>query len=158
MTLYDKIKEEVPMKRVLEQYGISVNRSGFASCPFHNEDTPSMKVYPDSFYCYGCGTGGDVIRFVAEIERICNSQAALRIAQDYGITQEKQPHTVLTEAMKREREKKRALEARRDEYNKKIEEFRANDRALKSAKGEERARLLARQEYLDYWFGVTEWK
>ena len=38
-------------------------------CPFHNEKSPSFNVYPEnnSFYCFGCGAGGDVITFLSLI-------------------------------------------------------------------------------------------
>ena len=38
-------------------------------CPFHSEKTPSLTVYPEnqSFYCFGCGVGGDVITFIRKI-------------------------------------------------------------------------------------------
>ena len=41
-------------------------------CPFHSEKTPSMVVYEDtqSFYCFGCGVGGDVITFIEKIENL----------------------------------------------------------------------------------------
>ncbi len=41
-------------------------------CPFHSEKTPSFTVYPDSqsFYCFGCGAGGDVITFIKKIENL----------------------------------------------------------------------------------------
>ena len=41
-------------------------------CPFHNEKTPSFTVYPDtaSYYCFGCGAGGEVINFVRNIENL----------------------------------------------------------------------------------------
>ena len=41
-------------------------------CPFHNEKTPSFVVYPEtqSFYCFGCGAGGDVITFVRKISNL----------------------------------------------------------------------------------------
>ncbi|NLC79420.1 MAG: DNA primase, partial [Ruminococcaceae bacterium] len=43
-----------------------------ALCPFHNEKTPSFTVYPDtqSFYCFGCGAGGDIITFIKQKENI----------------------------------------------------------------------------------------
>lgn len=52
------------MPEVVRRYGIEINRAGFCRCPFHNEKTASMKIYPTSFFCYGCGAGGDVIDFV----------------------------------------------------------------------------------------------
>ena len=38
-------------------------------CPFHSEKTPSFTVYPEngSYYCFGCGSGGDVITFIKKI-------------------------------------------------------------------------------------------
>ena len=41
-------------------------------CPFHGEKTPSFAVYEDtqSFYCFGCGVGGDVIMFIRNIENL----------------------------------------------------------------------------------------
>lgn len=41
-------------------------------CPFHGEKTPSFNLYPEtaSFYCFGCGAGGDVITFIKKIENL----------------------------------------------------------------------------------------
>ena len=41
-------------------------------CPFHNEKTPSFTVYPEnqSYYCFGCGAGGEVINFIRRIENL----------------------------------------------------------------------------------------
>ena len=41
-------------------------------CPFHSEKTASFNVYPEngSFYCFGCGVGGDVITFIEKIENL----------------------------------------------------------------------------------------
>ena len=48
-------------------------------CPFHSEKTPSFNVYPEngSFYCFGCGAGGDVITFVRRIENLDYMEEAL---------------------------------------------------------------------------------
>jgi hypothetical protein len=44
---------------------VQVNRSGFCKCPFHNEGTPSCKIFPDNkFRCFGCDANGDVIDIV----------------------------------------------------------------------------------------------
>lgn len=60
----EEIKQSLTMKEVVGQYGIEVNRNGFCRCPFHKEKTPSMKIYKDSFNCFGCGANGDVFKFV----------------------------------------------------------------------------------------------
>lgn len=56
-------------------------------CPFHNEKTPSFYVYPDtqSFYCFGCGAGGEVITFIKKIENLDYIDAVKLLAQRAGI-------------------------------------------------------------------------
>lgn len=54
---------------------VSLKRKGkilTGLCPFHNEKTPSFTVYPEtqSYYCFGCGNGGDVITFIKNIENL----------------------------------------------------------------------------------------
>jgi len=62
-----------------------VNRKGL--CPFHSERTPSFTVYPDtqSFYCFGCGAGGDVISFLMRIENLDYRSAVEQLAQRTGV-------------------------------------------------------------------------
>ena len=56
-------------------------------CPFHNEKTPSFTVYPDtqSFYCFGCGAGGDAITFLKKIENLDYLDAVKTLAQRAGL-------------------------------------------------------------------------
>lgn len=63
MTVFEIAKEKLAMRDVLESYGITVNRNGMCSCPFHSEKTPSCKVYSDSLHCFGCGEHHDIISF-----------------------------------------------------------------------------------------------
>lgn len=78
MTNIDDIKRNHPMPEVVRQYGIEINRAGFCRCPFHTEKTASMKIYAQSFYCFGCGAGGDVIDFVRLYEQ-CDFKTAFRM-------------------------------------------------------------------------------
>lgn len=57
-------------------------------CPFHSEKTPSFHVYPEngSFYCFGCGAGGDVITFVRRIENLDYMEAIRFLAQRAGLS------------------------------------------------------------------------
>ena len=64
----EEIKQSVSMQEVVERYGVRIDRKGFCCCPFHLEKTPSMKIYKDSYHCFGCGASGDVFSFVQSIE------------------------------------------------------------------------------------------
>lgn len=56
-------------------------------CPFHSEKTPSFNLYPEngSFYCFGCGAGGDVITFIRRIENLDYMEAIRFLAQRAGL-------------------------------------------------------------------------
>lgn len=56
-------------------------------CPFHNEKTPSFVVYPEtqSFYCFGCGAGGDVITFVKKVQNLDYVEAVKWLAARAGL-------------------------------------------------------------------------
>lgn len=88
MSIFEQIKSAVNLIDVAMYYGIEVNRSGFTSCLFHNERTPSMKLYPDHFHCFGCGKSGDVIALAAQ--RFCISQfdSAKLIMNDFCLSSE----------------------------------------------------------------------
>ena len=57
-------------------------------CPFHSEKSPSFTVYPktSSFYCFGCGIGGDAVTFVKQIEHLDYPDAIEFLAKRAGIT------------------------------------------------------------------------
>ena len=61
----EEIKGRYSMADVVTKYGYKISRAGFISCPFHKVDrTASMKIYKDSFHCFGCGASGDILTFV----------------------------------------------------------------------------------------------
>ena len=57
-------------------------------CPFHSEKTPSFTVYPEngSFYCFGCGVGGDVVTFTGLIENLDYIESVKLLAEKSGVT------------------------------------------------------------------------
>ena len=63
-------------------------RSWKGLCPFHNERTPSFTVDRDKglYHCFGCGAGGDVIRFVREMDRLDFPEAVEALASRFGVT------------------------------------------------------------------------
>ena len=67
----ERVKAQYTMREVVERYGFKVNRSGFIPCPFHTGDnSPSLKIYKDSYYCFGCGKHGDIFSFVQDMDGI----------------------------------------------------------------------------------------
>lgn len=73
----EEIKQSVSMREVTERYGYHPNRAGFISCPFHKEKTASMKIYKDSYNCFGCGANGDVFSFVMGMDN-CDFKTAFK--------------------------------------------------------------------------------
>lgn len=89
MNLFEAVKENVSPRQVADYYGIDV-RNDMISCLFHVERTPSMKLYDYNFYCFGCGKHGDVTDMVGELFGLSPKKAAEKIAQDFGISYDKQ--------------------------------------------------------------------
>ena len=86
MTIYETIKAAVPVRQAAEHYGVKVNRSGMACCPFHNDRHPSLKLNEDYFFCFGCGAKGDVIDLVARLFDLNGYEAAQKLTVDFGIS------------------------------------------------------------------------
>ena len=85
MNLCDKLKIHLTPRCVTERYGPPIHRGNMICCPFHDDKTPSMKLYDDHFYCFGCQKSGDVIDLAAQFLRLTNHEAANRLAVDFGI-------------------------------------------------------------------------
>ena len=84
-SIFEAVKAAVPVREAAEKYGLEVNYGGMVRCPFHEDRTPSMKLYEDHFYCFGCGKHGDVISLVAELFAIPPYEAACKLADDFGL-------------------------------------------------------------------------
>ena len=86
--------EQVIMRNDIESLigsYVSLKRAGSnlkGLCPFHSEKTPSFTVYPqdNSFYCFGCGAGGDAITFIRKRENLDYPDAVEFLANRAGIT------------------------------------------------------------------------
>lgn len=91
MDFVEHLKSSLDIVKVIGEY-VRLKRAGSGPryvglCPFHTEKTPSFSVHQThQFYkCFGCGAGGDVIRFVMEIERLSFYEALKLLAERYGI-------------------------------------------------------------------------
>ncbi len=85
----NEIKYNNDIEEIISQY-VTLKRRGknlVGLCPFHNEKTPSFTIYPDngSFYCFGCGVGGDVITFTGLIENLDYVESVKYLAEKSGI-------------------------------------------------------------------------
>lgn len=89
-----EIRDRVDIVDLVSEY-VTLKKSGrsFSGlCPFHSEKTPSFTVdrAKGLFYCFGCQKGGDVFKFLMEIERLSFSEAAERLAERAGIEIERE--------------------------------------------------------------------
>ena len=84
-TEVQELKRLRPIAEVVEGYGIPLRRVGrslVGRCPFHNDGgRPNLNVYPatESFYCFRCGMGGDVITFIRQIAGLSFPEALARL-------------------------------------------------------------------------------
>jgi DNA primase len=82
----DAIKHGVELVSFMKARGIELHQVGGnyrGLCPFHEDTTPSLTVNPKEnlWNCFGCGTGGDVIRFVELIHGVKFKEAVRRLAE-----------------------------------------------------------------------------
>ena len=89
-SVFETVKQSVSVREAAQMYGIEVNRSGMACCPFHDDKNPSMKLNEEYFYCFGCGATGDVIDFTARLYNLSPKEAAEKLAQDFGLAYDSQ--------------------------------------------------------------------
>ena len=69
-------EEDIELARSVDIHNyIKVNLAGFAPCPFHKEKTPSLHIYKNFYYCFGCGKKGDVISLIMETQNLDFRQA-----------------------------------------------------------------------------------
>lgn len=83
MTIFEQAKALATAREAAEYYGLEVERTGMACCPFHEDHTPSLKL-DERFHCFGCGEDGDVIDFVSRLFGLSAKEAAEKIIADFG--------------------------------------------------------------------------
>lgn len=89
MSQVDEVRAAADIVRIVSDY-VQLRKGGTnlkGLCPFHQEKTPSFSVSPAKqvFYCFGCGKGGDVFKFVMLIENLSFPEALRRVAEKVGI-------------------------------------------------------------------------
>lgn len=104
----DKVKQQADIVRVIGEY-VPLRKSGqnfTGLCPFHSEKTPSFAVHPvkQIYHCFGCGVGGDVFKFVMEVDKLTFPDAVRAVAEKCGIA--------VSQARERSPEERRANQQR----------------------------------------------
>ena len=85
----EQLRAACPMETIAGNY-VNLIRRGrhyVCNCPFHSEKSPSCTIFPDtqSFYCFGCGAGGDVITWVRRMENLEFTDAVKQLAEKSGL-------------------------------------------------------------------------
>ena len=116
----ERIIDENDILEVVSAY-FPLKRSGtrmVALCPFHNEKSPSFGVNTQRqiFHCFGCGEGGDVIKFVMKYENLSFPEAAKKLADRVGIPIIEGPPDPKEEARRRQRKELEALQKKACEW------------------------------------------
>lgn len=106
--IIDKILETANIQDIVGEF-VSLKKKGvnyIGNCPFHNEKTPSFIVSPSKgiYKCFGCGAGGNVIKFIQEHEKLSYPQAIKYVGRQSGVNvpEQKQTPEQKEEADKRE--------------------------------------------------------
>ncbi|MCP4551340.1 MAG: toprim domain-containing protein, partial [Bacteroidetes bacterium] len=87
----ESIKATTDLKLLVESKGIKLKKNGkgyFGLCPFHNDTKPSLSITPlkNEWHCFGCGKGGDVIRFIELFDQIDFKEAVKRLSTGFSVT------------------------------------------------------------------------
>src|SRR5690554_4304368 len=80
------IKTHLPIIKVLAHYNIKIDKNNHIRCPFHQDDKPSCKIYPETgtFHCFGCGATGDQIEFIEKYEKSSKHEALKKATELSG--------------------------------------------------------------------------
>jgi DNA primase len=103
----ERVKQAADIVEVISQH-TDLRRAGArwtGLCPFHEERTPSFSVEPQEklYHCFGCGVGGDVIKFVEEKEGMGFAEAVELLADRYGVEIEREQEDPRAEAKRQQR-------------------------------------------------------
>lgn len=111
MILEESVREVIDTARIEDVVGdfVSLRRRGqnmIGLCPFHNENTPSFNVNPSRniFKCFGCGQGGDPVKFLMELEQLSFPDAIKWLARRYNIKLKEKELTDEQQAVFQEKE------------------------------------------------------
>lgn len=156
-SVFDEVKEKVSTTEAARYYGYEPNRAGFVCCPFHGEKTPSLKLFDDGFYCFGCGAGGSVIDFVGKLFSLDPLGAVRRMDQDFrlGLPLDRPPTSEEQEAVQARRRVADAKKLFTDWRDQMLSQINSAIRTANTADyknlTEADALAIRNRETLEYW-------
>lgn len=106
----EELKGTLPMRQVIESYGVKVNRQGMCNCPIHGEKHPSMKVYAQSFNCFACGANGDIFSFVMAMDKCDFKTAFISLGGTYKQMSDRERKLAEVERERKAKERQQAKE------------------------------------------------
>lgn len=169
------IVNALTMRQVLAFYGFDVNAHGYALCPFHNENTASMKIYDQKYHCFGCGEHGDAIAFVMKIFGLPFKDALKKLNTDFSLNvpigermtprQARQYRRRCTEIEREKTARRQAKQLRRQEYYDLVGEYARLDHAMRDLAPKtpeeplnaEFVEACRRLEYVNYLIENFDW-
>ncbi len=83
--IFSIVKQSVTPWQAASFYGLKPDSHGMCRCLFHDDRTPSMKLYNDHFYCFGCGASGDVIDLTGKLLDLSPKETVARLCHDFNI-------------------------------------------------------------------------
>lgn len=148
----EEIKQSVSMREVVERYGIHIDRKGFCCCPFHKEKTGSMKIYKDSYNCFGCGANGDIFSFVMGMENCDFKTAYKALGGSYRQQSDHQRNLYHYHLQKRKEDEIKRLQRIEQEKKEVTEEIRMQKlfKKLSPVFSDDWCEAVNRLEYLFY--------
>ena len=84
LNTFSIVKQSVTPWQAASFYGLKPDSHGMCRCLFHDDHTPSMKLYDDHFYCFG-GASGDVINLTGKLLGLSPKESVVRLCYDFGI-------------------------------------------------------------------------
>ena len=84
-SIFDAVKEAVPVPVAAERYDLQADHAGMVCCPFHDDHHPSLKLNEKYFYCFGCGAKGSVVDLTARLFNLRPYEAANKLAADFSV-------------------------------------------------------------------------
>lgn len=159
MSIYysDAIKSQISMIDICEKYGYTRNKSDFIPCPFHEDKTPSLKIYDNKkgFYCFSCNFGGSPIDFIMKLFDLDFRSAVYRITYDFNLSND---DINLNRIEKYKKQIDPEIEKFREEYNQKSKLLRELNIIRRNPKHQRFQEALANVDRLEFWFEQNFWR